>query len=318
MLHIQHIFKIINSYMFKTIKNVTGVIILIWLSYYLYNNWQLFKTTQGVSWQHLIILSVSVLATWIVNSLQVYLLLRAQGVQIGKFENLIVQTMAILANYFPMRIGTILRFKYFKVIHNTEYALFGGVMSVRALFLVLVTGLFGVMALTFWFNVSDYKGYIVFALFLSMLLTPLIIYISKPKINLKNKTMVKFIGLFIRAFSTVRKDHSLALVVIFLLLIQFILLSTRLYVSFDAMGVEIPIAAFLVLAPMATLLSFVSISPGNLGLREWVIGVFSAIIGYDFNIAMFAGLIDRVVLMACTFVFGGMSFIYVWKKINRI
>lgn len=303
--------------MLSVIKNLAGLAVLIWLGYFLYENWYMFEATQEVSWSHLSILTSCVIATWLVNSQQVYILLRAQGVHVGRMENLLVQTMAILGNYLPMRMGTIMRFHYFKAVHGIEYMKFGGIVSVRVLFITFVAGFLGALTLLIWFDLSDLQDYVIVLIFISMCIAPVILYFFRPKVRVKNKVLVKIIGLFSQALTTVRENHRLSLLVILLLLVQFLILSVRLYVSFDAMGKSISPVAFLVLAPTATLLSFITITPGNVGLREWVIGVLSAMMAYDFDIAMFAGLLDRVVLMVCTFIFGSISSVYVWMKIHR-
>jgi hypothetical protein len=126
-------------------------------------------------------------------------LLNAQGVPIGWIENLAVQTMAVLGNYLPMRVGTILRFQYFKTVHGIAYTSFAGMMSMRALFLIFVTSLLGSLTLLTWYRPQDYAGYVVISLFLSMFAAPLLLYLFKPDVSIENKVLAKFARLFLRA-----------------------------------------------------------------------------------------------------------------------
>lgn len=67
---------------------------------------------------------------------------------------------------------------------------------------------------------------------------------------------------------------------------------------------------------MTTLISFLSLTPGNLGLREWAIGIISFASGVDFHNGIFAGTLDRAILMAITFILGSGSLAYVWNRIE--
>ena len=57
--------------------------------------------------------------------------------------------------------------------------------------------------------------------------------------------------------------------------------------------------------------------PGNLGLREWIIGVISVAAGYQFDGAVFAGVVDRAVLMGVTLVFGAVGLSYLLLRLGR-
>ena len=105
--------------------------------------------------------------------------------------------------------------------------------------------------------------------------------------------------------------------VIGLVFAQYVFVSIRLFISFDAIGVQLPIWAYVMLVPTTSLISFLSLTPGNLGLREWVIGTISAAIGIDFRKGIFAGTIDRAILMGCTFLFGSLALVIVWLNIRK-
>jgi uncharacterized membrane protein YbhN (UPF0104 family) len=65
------------------------------------------------------------------------------------------------------------------------------------------------------------------------------------------------------------------------------------------------------------IVSFLTVTPGNLGVREWALGLVSYSTGYDFRNGVFAGTLDRAMLMTCTFLLGGFSILYIWHKTRR-
>jgi hypothetical protein len=97
---------------------------------------------------------------------------------------------------------------------------------------------------------------------------------------------------------------------------QFTALSIRIFVSFDAIQVPLSPWVLLLLAPVVTLLSFLTVTPGNLALREWIIGFLSLAAGYPFDSGVFAGTLDRAVMMGCTFFFGVFPSAWVWLRLR--
>ena len=127
----------------------------------------------------------------------------------------------------------------------------------------------------------------------------------------------ELLGRFLSGFVSIRQQPRIAAFVLILLLCQFVLLSVRLHISFEVMGIPLSPWALLLLAPTATLMAFLTLTPGNLGLREWIIGVISVAAGYQFDGAVFAGVVDRAVLMGVTFVFGAVGLSYLLLRLGR-
>jgi uncharacterized membrane protein YbhN (UPF0104 family) len=300
----------------RIFKNAIGFFTIVWLVYFMYAHWHEFSVTQKISRTHLALIGGGVLLTWIINSIQVLVLFRAQQIRVGFIENLLVQTMTILCNHLPMRIGTILRFKYFKVVHNLEYSRFGGMMAVRG-GMLLFTAIFASLAALFsGYDIdSNYRLLLVIS---AIILLSSLIFLCFSGINFKfkNQRIKKLSDAFFSAFQSIKNTPMSSIYIMLLMMVQFLLLAFRLSLCFKAMGMAISFSSLLVIAPTGIVLSFITISPGNLGLREWVMGVITSALGYDFGLAIFAGMIDRAVLTVLTFVFGFISYGYVWKKTN--
>jgi len=251
------------------------------------------------------------------NSVQILLLLRMERVSVGFWENLSVQTATILGNYLPMRPGTILRFHYFKKIHGLEYSRLGGIVALRLFILVTATGLLGCIGLG-GLQLSDRPGVtLLWLVFGSMFAVPLVAWwIPGRAIRLPDNRIGRLAQKFLSGFVTIKSRPRLAIVILLLMLCQFTVLSVRLLISFDAIQVQLSPWVLLLMAPVAMLLSYVTITPGNLGLREWIIGFLSLAAGYPFDSGVFAGSLDRVVLMGCTFFFGAISTVWLWWRLR--
>lgn len=301
--------------MIKWLKKVANVLIIIWLVYFLYTHWSIFSEIRNAPTECVTIICIGILATWLVNSVQLKLLLSTQGVGISILENLVVQTMAILCNYLPMRIGTILRFRYFKKNHQVEFSKFGGIIAVRGILLLLMS----ILVSTFVFAIisNTPTSWSLFVLLLTCIISLVIIVyktrFSSFKLRVKNNKIIHTLEIFLNARLIIFNNPILTIVLILLILVQFMLLVLRLKICFSVIGVDINILTLMAVAPTAIVLSFVAITPGNLGVREWIISLIAASLGYDFEVAMVAGLLDRAILTGLTFFFGSISYCYVWN-----
>jgi uncharacterized membrane protein YbhN (UPF0104 family) len=304
---------------FASLRGLLSFALVAWLAYYLYTNWDLFSASADASRYQLAALTVCVLATWVINSLQVLLLLRMEQVRVGFWENLLVQTATLLGNYVPMRIGTILRFRYFKKVHGLEYTRLGGIAGLRLMLLVSCAGLLGLFGLPGLMMSGGHQvNLLLWPLFIGMLCVPAATYLfAVRRLRLPGGRAGKLLGRFLSGFVSIRQQPRIAAFVLILLLCQFVLLSVRLHISFEVMGIPLSPWALLLLAPTATLMAFLTLTPGNLGLREWIIGVISVAAGYQFDGAVFAGVVDRAVLMGVTLVFGAVGLSYLLLRLGR-
>ncbi len=292
---------------FVTISLVAG------LGYYLLQNWANFSGVLDLSPAHAALIASCIFATWIVNAAQSTILIRLQNVNSGFWENLLVQNAAILTNYLPMRAGTILRFHYFKAVHGVEYSRLGGMSAMRTVLLFATTGLCGVAGLGWTEQTASASLWL---LYIGMVMTALLMYLaSHYPFKLVQTRMGSIFERFIEGFRTLSRQPGAALLITALILVQFLILAARLALCFSVMGVSVEAITLLMLAPAATLLSFITITPGNLGLREWVIGALSVATGHSLAEGIFAASLDRSILMASSFLFGGPA---LWWTTSRM
>jgi uncharacterized membrane protein YbhN (UPF0104 family) len=95
-------------------------------------------------------------------------------------------------------------------------------------------------------------------------------------------------------------------------------LGLRLYISFDAFQAQTSPWLLILLAPLVVLVSFIAVTPGGLGVREAAIGYVAFATGYDFNLGLFAGSLDRAVILALTLAIGAPSFVYIWRRLGSL
>ena len=250
-------------------------------------------------------LVVLILVTWVVNSLPMLVFARLMEVKIGFWENFAVLIASTLGNYLPMRVGTLIRMRFFKKVHNLDYATYVGIMGLRLLIMLFFTGILGSIGLAIAATtmnavptllILSFSGLALFGL--TALLIPL------PSVVDNKKWWGRILHQLTESHRIMRSGHGVFGSLILISAAQFILLALRMYLSFQAFGVGTPFWMLLLLGPVATAITFVNLTPGNLGIREWVIGGLSGINGLDFQPGLFASTLDRSVLILCVFILG--------------
>ena len=308
-----------NEVIIKCFKNLISVFIIAGFAYYLWGNWDTFYATFDASWYQIMGLVSCILMTWLINCLQSFLLYRHAGINIKFWENFIIQIAAIMGNYLPMRLGSLIKMRYFKKVYGLEYLKFIGVAGIRILIILLyctVLSSIGLIGLKL-------PQYVIVWILLGILNTLIVIVIGSRlikrlyRLDLKNKFIKTKIYEFTTAFEIIRSRPILFCQMSGLVMMQFATLAYRLSISFDIINVELSPWVLLILAPTTSLIQFLILTPGNLGLREWLIGALSYLSGYNFSSGIFAGSVDRAILMMCTFILGSGPLVYVWIRATR-
>jgi uncharacterized membrane protein YbhN (UPF0104 family) len=236
---------------------------------------------------------------------------------IGFGENVLLSACSNFANYLPMRIGTLLRGRYMKQVHGLRYARFGSIFGIRMVLLVSACGLLGTIGTLGLWLFEDRPAWLLLALFVIMTVVAAIaLFLRLPRANAANERLPRIWNDFVDGFAAARLQPRVSVVVLGLTLLQQLTLGLRLFIGFDAFQAYASPWLLMLLAPLVMLVSFIAITPGGLGIREAAIGYVAFATGYDFSLGLFAGSLDRAVLLVLTVTVGTPGFIYVWKRLR--
>jgi uncharacterized membrane protein YbhN (UPF0104 family) len=268
--------------------------------------------------RHAALLALGVVAAWLVNSLQTLLPLRELGARVGFWENLLLTIATTFGNYLPMRAGSLMRMQYIKSVHGLGYLRYAGVLGARSLMLLWVTGAVGLSAAIAMTLVRGPVAVEVFLLFTGIVAAGVLPFLLPIERMLPATDVVRRLGVeLMQAISLVRRNRRMTLAYVGLVVLQLGILTARLAVAFDVVQQRPSVWMYCFLSPIATILSFINITPGNLGLREWLVGLLSAGVGIDYATGIFAASVDRVVLVAMTLSVGAVAAAIVAARMGR-
>lgn len=298
-------------------RHAFSALIILGLIVYLWNNVGDIRAGIRISVGQIALLTTLILATWVLNSLPMLVIARLMHKRIGFWENLSVMLAGGLVNYLPMRLGTVMRMQFFNKVHGVDYATFIGVMGVRTLLLVALTGMLGCVGLAGLAVGGSEIPTTLSMLFVTLAIIPTIsILITFQTLGDQDAYWLQILRKLGHGHSVLRGNPGSYAVLALITIAQFSVLSMRLFIAFQAFGLHLSWWVLLLLGPTVTLVTFLSITPGSLGVREWIIGGLSGIAGLEFQYGIFAGTLDRAVVMALTFIVGPGCLYYTLRKIQ--
>jgi uncharacterized protein (TIRG00374 family) len=307
----------------RWLKNLIGSVIIVGFFYYLWQHRHELTQVYDISPLHILALVSLILITWLLNGLQAYITYRAAGTQISFSEGIMLTAAGIFGNSLPMRAGTVVRAVYLKHLHGLRFAHFGGIMVLRTILTITGAGFMGLVFLAVSWSTGDVRVTPeLIAMFTSLALLPIILMLIRVSSwNRVWKWLPRrwaHIGADLtHAYETLRRKPLVSLTVVLLVQMQYVALGLRFIVSADAIQAELPMISMFILAPLASLMMFLAITPGGLGMREAVMGYVSWSIGFEFSQGVFIGAVDRAILLLMTAVWGGLSFAILWRRIGR-
>ena len=297
-------------------KGAFALALVGWLVYYLVDHRDRFRSLLDVSWYQIAGISVGILVVWFISGAQTRLLLRTEGVFVGLWEMFLLTIAASMLNYLPMRVGTILQLRYLKVRHGVRYARFGSMTGVRLLLLVFSTAVLGLVgSLGMWLE-GGRPSMMLVLVFSSMLTVSVVVfYLPLPIGAAPAGRLGRIWADFAHGVHEARSRRRLLSQVAGLILVHYLALAARMYLTFLAIGIEVSPWFLMILAPLTIVVSLTSLTMGALGIREGIIGYVSFATGHDFSAGIFAGADDRAVQLALTFSLGSVALLGIRRRL---
>ncbi|MFN2203677.1 MAG: lysylphosphatidylglycerol synthase transmembrane domain-containing protein [Caldilineaceae bacterium] len=301
------------------LKNLVAWLIIAGFVWYLWDHRNDLTTALEASPLQIASIVALIFLGWLVAGAQTALIYRAVRLPVSLLEGVLLTAAGGFGNYLPMRAGALVRAHYLKEVHGLGYARFGGVTGVRALLTLIAAGGGGLIGLSaIWLRDHDGSSLVLVLLFLAMLGGPIaLMLVPLPKWSWIPKRVRGIAQDFAGAYDELRRKPMVGFYIVLLFLAQYAVLGVRFLISGSAIGAHIDLIVVMMMAPLAALMQFASITPGGIGLREAVMGYIAMSLGHTFADGLYIGAIDRALLLLVTGIFGGMAFSLLWRAIGR-
>jgi uncharacterized membrane protein YbhN (UPF0104 family) len=299
-------------------QNLLGLVIVTWFGWYLWQRRDHLLGVLDVSVDDVALVAALTLANWTFTAAQSAVMYRAAGINMTFTENWLLTAGAGFGSYLPMMAGTVVRFHYMKSIHGLRYARSGSISWLRAIAVAISTAAFGLLGTAGLWLTGERSSVALGLLFFAMLVAPvLVLLVRVPERWLARLPRAKNLRDFFEGLSHLREQRKPGLWLLVWIALQQVSLAMRLGIAANATGQSPPLLLLCIMGPLGVFISFVSITPAALGLREAVLGYVTYATGSSFGSGMYMGALDRAVSLALITVFGGASLAYLWRRIRR-
>lgn len=216
----------------------------------------------------------------------------------------------IMFNYYlPAKGGSMAKAYYLNKKFDFKYSYYISLLSGSFMISLALTSLLGLSAV---FSISIFRGRLVFPLvlfFLFILVCIVLIFfiakfLLKFKFRFKMRKLTRILENLRNGLTHFSNNRKLTLYFSLCTALYFITMAGRLYLSFKALDVQIDFIEIVIVRALTELSLFVSLVPGNLGLKEGVIIFSSGMFDITSHQAAAAALLDRAVSMIIIFGFG--------------
>jgi uncharacterized membrane protein YbhN (UPF0104 family) len=300
--------------MFKWLKYLLGLVIVIFLLWYLAGHWQDVRALLKLNGFELAVIYFVSFIGILNSAVVVRAILKPMGIRALFLDMVLLQNACLLLNYVPMKFGTLFMANYLKRHYGLKYSQFGTFSVYLTLLLSAVASLTGIIAMIFVYGLADVQKQLLTAVFLICLVASILLILVPLPVPKGTSRLAIVLRDFLIGRKAIAQDTKALFVVGFFLLFNFVLTSIRLAVIYHSMNVKVHPAGFLVLGALGFILMFINITPGALGIREAVLGAGAVVLGVPLEAGVTAAIIDRAITLSWAFVVGGACTGWLWHK----
>ena len=303
------------------ISTVLFVLFVGLLAYYVATHWAEMRGLLALSPDVIVGLLLLGLFSAGVNSLYHLAMLRTYGLKLSLVDWMgVVCVSNAIAYVLPMRADLVFSATYYKRVKGLAYVksvsmgagniVFGVGFSLLQIVVALVCmGLVdGAWPLTLW--LITLAGILCLLVFL---------WLSQhAESRLRERfAKIKLVGEVIASFNALIRNRKLLWQLLVCMVLSNLGKLVTTMVCFRAVGVPVTMYEALFYSSVGWLSSIVAVVPGNIGLKESVMGVATLMLGALFSEGVAASLLDRATIMIVYIALGLVFAIPVWRNFNR-
>jgi uncharacterized membrane protein YbhN (UPF0104 family) len=306
----------------KTVVSTTLFLLLLGLlAAYLVTHWDEMRGLLSLSPDVVVTLLLLGLFSAVVNSLYHLALLNTYGLRLSLVDWMgVVCVSNAIAYVLPMRADLVFSATYYKRVKGLAYVksvsmgagniVFGVAFSLlQILIALLCMGLYdGAWPLSLWLITLAGAAMVLLFVWLS----------GHAESRLRGRlSKLKLVGDVLSGFNALVRNGGLLWRLLLCMVLSNLGKLITTMVCFRAVGVPVTLYEALFYSSVGWLASIVAIVPGNIGLKESVMGVATLMLGSLFSEGVAASLVDRVTIMMVYITLGLLFALPVWRNLSR-
>lgn len=280
----------------KFIKPLLIILLILFTVLFLQKFWSEVKSVKIVSWIDLLPAALLFLATTVTNGLMNYFIWKEQGLNLKPKEWYGLSIVNTFANYIlPMRGGLVSVAGYLKSKHSFSYTSFLGFVSATYIIIFWVNSAGAFLGLCWLWIKKDFFSLPLMLFFAGSFIFFTAILIFSPKIKeVENRWANRFVNV-INDWHKMKQNIRLQYKIAFLAFLNLFLAAGMIYYQFKVLGYEVSVANSLILGVIGGFSLLLSVTPGNLGVKEALGALTSTALGIPAWQTVLVGVLDRII-----------------------
>ena len=316
---IGHRSSVIGNFMKRLIPFIASIVIVGIMVAYVATQDDLLAALGNVSPLQIALLILLAFAGLLAQTEQFRAALTVTDTEVGMVEATGLTAVNTMANYYiPARGGAVVRGVYMNTVHDmaaSAYVVLTVATVAAGLGVAAIAGLGASIVLSF--TDAD-VGWEVFAAFVGVvvLLGAGLVFVTLAggKIFARSERISRFVGQLGTVVALWRSKPRAAALLVFWTVVVLVAQSARLFVAFDSVGAQVDVLEMVLIGSLVSVSFVISLTPGNLGIKEGVTVVAAAIVGVETNVALVASLVDRGAALIVTFIVGLIALPFLVKR----
>lgn len=291
-------------------KQLFGLLVLAIFTVYFIRNLESFKILLDIQPVYLVGVSLGYVAIVFTNGLFIKYVIEPFDKIITVRESVRVSLISSLGNFFASSgAGLGFRAVYLKKKHGLSYGDYMTTMYGNYLLFFIINAILGIVSLLLISNKQgiQYQGALLF--FVGLLVASLVLcFVPLPKLfkdKFKNKyvsSALGFVHKMTEGWSRIVKNKRLLMHLTVLVTIQLVLTIIIGWLEISSLNIVIGFPELLLFSVLGSMSIFISLTPGNLGVKEGIYILTASVIGLTTPQIVSIALIDRGILFGTLFV----------------
>ncbi len=293
------------------------ILLLICFGFYLYSNFDQYRDLLDLSSSKIWGLLILNVLTPILNGTINYFFYQGVGVRLRCSEGVELAAVNTLANQLPFAGGFVSKALYLKKKHNLDYTHFIGITLALYVCFFASNGVIGLGVLAYWSIFQHTSIPIVLIIgFAGMTASVGIFFVPLPIGWASKKWQRKLISV-LNGWQVLKENTRLLAQVVIVQSFLTLSFAARLFLAFQSLSQNVTFGETILFASSTILTQLVSIAPGGLGVREFVVASVASVLGFDMGISVVAVGLDRLVATVVIVLTGTISTYFLSKNIVK-
>jgi uncharacterized membrane protein YbhN (UPF0104 family) len=215
----------------------------------------------------------------------------------------------------PFAGGVLIRALYLKRRHSLPYAAFTTILAANHLVVLWMVGVTGLLTCVLFRDLGSWRWPLTG--FFSILVGIITVIFVLPNFSLPGQ------GIFIRTFNRImegwaliKEDKHLLVFAVIIVFAGIVLNGLSFWLAYHSLDLTVRPQAVVLLSLLPFFLIFISITPGNIGVQEIVIGLLSMLLGGGAGKGLVVALMIRATTMIPAVILGIFSGFFLARNLN--